>query len=239
MSDAAPLAERLLRVRERIADACARCGRAPADVTLVAVSKFHPAEAVLEAARAGQAVFGESYIQEALAKMDGLADAATPKGAPLSWHFIGRLQKNKAKFAAGRFGLIHSVDSLELARTLQKRCADAGAVQDILLQVNLAGEAQKAGTDEETLAPLAQEVLSMASLRLRGLMVLPPFFDDPERARPYFARLRELAQALARRLDVPLPVLSMGMSGDLEAAVEEGATHVRVGTDIFGERPPK
>ena len=239
MSDETSLADRLARVRDRIAAACARAGRATADVTLVAVSKFHPAEAVRQAGLAGQTVFGESYIQEALAKMEALDGARTPDNEPFSWHFIGRLQKNKARFAAGRFALIHSVDSLELARTLQKRCADAHLVQDILLQVNIAGETQKAGTDEEALLPLAEAVRAMDNLRLAGLMILPPFFDDPERARPYFARLRELGLGLARRLGAPLPILSMGMSGDLEAAVEEGATHVRVGTDIFGQRPSR
>lgn len=230
MVDRAILEERLAAVRGRIDAAAAGCGRDPAEVTLVAVSKFHPAAAVSLAAAAGQTVFGESYIQEALAKMDALAEAS------LAWHFIGRLQKNKAKFAVGRFALIHTVDSLELAQVLQKRALAAGAVQDILMQVNIAGEPQKAGIAEEEAQALAGDIRGMGNLRLMGLMVMPPFFDDPERSRPYFARLRALRGELADRFGA-LPFLSMGMSGDLEQAVEEGATHVRVGTDIFGERP--
>ncbi len=230
MYDQAILESRLAAVRGRIDVAAAGCGRDPAEITLVAVSKFHPAEAVSLAAAAGQTVFGESYIQEALVKMDALAEAS------LTWHFIGRLQKNKAKFAAGRFALIHTVDSLELARVLQKRALAVGAVQDILMQVNIAGEPQKAGIAEEEAQALAGDIRGMGNLRLMGLMVMPPFFDDPERSRPYFARLRALRGELADRCGA-LPFLSMGMSGDLEQAVEEGATHVRVGTDIFGQRP--
>ena len=231
MYDRATLSTRLASVRERIAAAAAACGRDPLGVTLVAVSKFHPAEAVAMAAGAGQSVFGESYIQEALAKMEALATT------PLAWHFIGRLQKNKAKFAAGRFALIHTVDSLDLARTLQKRALAVGVVQDVLMQVNLAGETQKAGIAEEQAQSLAEDMLGMGNLRLLGLMVMPPYFDDPEQSRPYFIRLRALRGELAARLGAPLPFLSMGMSNDLAQAVEEGATHVRVGTDIFGERP--
>lgn len=231
MYDRAVFETRLSDVLERIAAAAAGCGRDPAGIALVAVSKFHPAEAVSLAAAAGQAVFGESYIQEALAKMDALAKT------PLEWHFIGRLQKNKAKFAAGRFALIHTVDSIELAHVLHKRALAVGVVQDVLMQVNIAGETQKAGIAEDKAQALAKDMLGMGGLRLRGLMVMPPFFDDPERSRPYFARLRALRGELADRLHAPLPYLSMGMSGDLEQAVEEGATHVRVGTDIFGERP--
>jgi PLP dependent protein len=230
MYDQAILESRLAAVRGRIDVAAAGCGRDPAEITLVAVSKFHPAEAVSLAAAAGQTVFGESYIQEALVKMDALAEAS------LAWHFIGRLQKNKAKFAAGRFAMIHTVDSLELARVLQKRALAVGAVQDILMQVNIAGEPQKAGIAEEEAQALAGDIRGMGNLRLMGLMVMPPFFDDPERSRPYFARLRALRGELADRCGA-LPFLSMGMSGDLEQAVEEGATHVRVGTDIFGQRP--
>jgi PLP dependent protein len=230
MYDQAILESRLAAVRGRIDVAAAGCGRDPAEITLVAVSKFHPAEAVSLAAAAGQTVFGESYIQEALVKMDALAEAS------LTWHFIGRLQKNKAKFAAGRFAMIHTVDSLELARVLQKRALAVGAVQDILMQVNIAGEPQKAGIAEEEAQALAGDIRGMGNLRLMGLMVMPPFFDDPERSRPYFARLRALRGELADRCGA-LPFLSMGMSGDLEQAVEEGATHVRVGTDIFGQRP--
>lgn len=222
--------DRLDRVRERIARACARAGRDPADVTLVAVSKFHPPGAVAALHALGQDIFGESYVQEALPKMEALARTG------VRWHFIGRLQKNKAKFAVGRFELIHTVDSLDLARTLQKRAAEAGVVQPVLIQVNVDDEPQKAGVPVSGALDLAGAVCGMAALDLRGLMVLPRLFDAPEAARPAFAALRALRDDLAAGLSRPLPVLSMGMSGDLEPAVEEGATHVRIGTDLFGPR---
>ncbi|WP_428563330.1 MAG: YggS family pyridoxal phosphate-dependent enzyme [Solidesulfovibrio sp. DCME] len=222
-------AKRLARVRERIAAACAACGRDVATVTLVAVSKLHDAAAVAALAGCGQTVFGESYIQEALPKME-----AAPAG--LAWHFIGHLQRNKARFAVGRFALLHTLDNVELARVLQKRNREAGLTQAVCLQVNVAGEAQKSGVAPEGLGALAEAVAAMPELELRGLMVIPPVFDDPEGARPAFARLRELRDALEPRLGLALPVLSMGMSGDLEAAIGEGATHVRVGTDLFGPR---
>ncbi len=223
--------ERLERVRERIVAACAVCGRDPATVTLVAVSKLHDAAEVAGLAACGQTIFGESYIQEALPKM-----AAAPAG--LQWHFIGHLQRNKAKLAIGRFSLIHTVDNVELARLLQNKSDEQGLTQAVCLQVNVAGEAQKSGIAPEGLPELAEAVAGMPALALRGLMVIPPVFDDPEGARPAFARLRELRDALAGRLGLALPVLSMGMSGDLEAAILEGATHVRVGTDLFGPRQP-
>jgi len=223
-------AERLAKVHERIAAACAACGRDPAEVTLVAVSKLHEAAAVVAMAALGQRIFGESYIQEALPKME-----ACPAG--LEWHFIGHLQRNKAKLAIGRFALIHTVDNLELAQSLQQRNAACGLTQAVCLQVNVAGEAQKSGVAPDGLPALAEAVAAMPHLALRGLMVIPPVFDDPEGARPSFARLRELRDETARRLGLDLPVLSMGMSGDLEAAIMEGATHVRVGTDLFGPRP--
>jgi len=221
--------ERLDRVEERIASACAACGRDPSAVTLVAVSKLHDAAEVAALAACGQRIFGESYIQEALPKME-----AAPAG--LSWHFIGHLQRNKARFAIGRFACIHTLDNMELAQVLQKRTSDAGLTQTVCLQVNVAGETQKSGVSPDGLPALAEAVAAMSALRLSGLMVIPPVFDDPEGARPAFCRLRELRDALETRLGMPLPVLSMGMSGDLEAAVMEGATHVRVGTDLFGPR---
>jgi PLP dependent protein len=230
--DALSPAARLARVRQRIEGACAACGRDSAEVTLVAVSKLHEAAEVAALAECGQRLFGESYLQEALPKM-----AAAPAG--LTWHFIGHLQRNKAKLAVGRFALVHTVDNLELAHILQKRNEDLGLTQAVCLQVNVAGEAQKSGLAPEALPALAEAVAAMSNLRLSGLMVIPPVFDDPEGARPAFARLRELRDETAGRLGLPLPVLSMGMSGDLEAAILEGATHVRVGTDLFGARPPR
>ncbi len=221
--------ERLAWVHKRIDGACRACGRDPASVTLVAVSKKQPLEAVAALFAAGQRVFGESYIQEALPKME-----AAPKGA--QWHFIGHLQRNKARLAVGRFNLIHTVDNLELARTLQKKNRELGLTQAVCLQVNVAGEVQKSGIDPDGLPALAEAVAAMPELTLAGLMVIPPVFDDPDGARPAFSRLRELRNGLETRLGMKLPVLSMGMSGDLEAAVMEGATHVRVGTDLFGPR---
>jgi pyridoxal phosphate enzyme (YggS family) len=223
-------AERLALVRRRIATACAACGRDPAEVTLVAVSKLHEAAEVAALAACGQRIFGESYIQEALPKMEAAS-------AGLTWHFIGHLQRNKAKLAVGRFALLHTVDNLDLAQILQKKNEALGLTQAVCLQVNVAGEAQKSGVAPEGLPALAEAVAAMPNLALTGLMVIPPVFDDPEGARPAFARLRELRDATAGRLGLPLPVLSMGMSGDLEAAILEGATHVRVGTDLFGARP--
>ena len=224
--------ERLARVQERIAGACAACGRDPATVTLVAVSKLHDAAEVMALAACGQQLFGESYIQEALPKI-----AACP--ADYAWHFIGHLQRNKAKLAIGRFSLLHTVDNLELAQSLQNKNAALDLTQALCLQVNVAGESQKSGVAPEALPRLAEAVAALPNLDLRGLMVIPPVFDDPDGARPAFARLRELRDDLETRLGRPLPVLSMGMSGDLEAAILEGATHVRVGTDLFGARPAK
>jgi len=222
-------AERLAWVHRRIDGACRASGRNPADVTLVAVSKKQDVAAVAALAACGQRIFGESYIQEALPKID-----AAPPG--LSWHFIGHLQRNKVKLAIGRFDLIHTVDNLDLAQVLQKKNQDLGLTQAVCLQVNVAGETQKSGVSPEALPELAEAVAAMPELTLSGLMVIPPIFDDPESARPAFAHLRELRDKLSTRLGLPLPVLSMGMSGDLEAAVMEGATHVRVGTDLFGPR---
>lgn len=224
------LAGNLARVREDIACAARRAGRDPADVELVAVSKTHPASDVAALYRAGQRVFGESYVQEAVAKQAELAHL------PLSWHFIGGLQRNKARFVAGAFDLVHSVDSLRLAEALDRKALERGTVQEVLIEVSLAGEEQKSGVVEAGLPALAEALRGMAGLRLTGLMVLPPFFDDPEGARPYFARARELRDGLEGRLGIRLPRLSMGMTGDFAAAVEEGATLVRIGTRIFGAR---
>lgn len=221
--------ERLREVLERMAHAARSAGRRPETARLVAVSKLHGPDAVETLFRAGQLVFGENYIQEALGKMDTLP-------GDIQWHFIGHLQTNKAKVAAGRFALIHSLDSVKLARSLQEKTVDLGLVQDVLVQVNLAGEVQKSGVAEKDLPELAEFLAAAPNLRWQGLMLMPPFFDDPERVRPYFARLRELAVRLRREFGLPLPELSMGMTGDFEAAVEEGATLVRIGTRIFGER---
>jgi pyridoxal phosphate enzyme (YggS family) len=223
--------ENIEQIRARIAAACLRAGRSSGEVRLVAVSKTHPAALVEEAAAAGQLLFGENYVQEFLAK----ADAVT---APVAWHFIGSLQSNKVKYLAGRAALIHSVDRLSLAQEIDRQWGRLGLTAEILLEVNLGAEASKAGAGEAQLPELARQVAALPNVRIRGLMALPPFLDDPEAVRPYFRRLRELSRQLdALRLPgVEMRELSMGMSHDFEAAVEEGATLVRVGTAIFGER---
>ncbi len=230
------LAARLDAVKGRMARACQRAGRDPDSVRLVAVSKFHPASDILALVEAGQRDFAESYVQEALPKQDQLV------GQDILWHFVGGLQTKKAKAMAGRFVLVHSLDTEKLAVELARRSADAGMLQSVLIEVNL-GEEQKAGVDEADLADLAGQVLALrddgVGLDLQGLMCLPPVFDAPEEARPYFAHLRELRDELSASLDAPLPHLSMGMTGDFEAAIEEGATIIRVGTSIFGPRPRK
>jgi hypothetical protein len=220
------VAERWAAVRASVAAACERAGRAPSDVTIVAVSKTHPASAIREAAAAGATDFGENYAQELATKQ---AELAVPR-----WHFIGRLQRNKAKLVAGKVALVHAVDSEELAAELAKRAA---GVQPILLAVNLAGETTKGGVTADTAPALAQRIAALANVRLDGLMTMPPPSDDPETSRPVFEALRELRDRISRELGRPLPVLSMGMSGDYEVAIQCGATHVRIGTAIFGRRP--
>jgi len=222
--------QRLERVRGRIEAACRRAGRDPASVTLVAVSKTHPPQAVEALAQAGQRLFGESYVQEAVPKMDALA------GLTLRWHYIGRLQKNKVKYIAGRFELIHSVDSIELAQVLHKKSAALGVRQAVLVQANLACEEAKSGCRPEDALPLAEAVAGLSGLELQGVMLMPPWHEDPEVNRGLFARARQLRDGLSAALGLKLPHLSMGMSHDLETAVEEGATLVRVGTDLFGAR---
>ncbi|HET9993034.1 MAG TPA: YggS family pyridoxal phosphate-dependent enzyme [Kofleriaceae bacterium] len=224
------IAERWAAVRASVAAACERAGRAPSEVTIVAVSKTHPASAIREAAAAGATDFGENYAQELAAKQ---AELGPPDG-PLRWHFIGRLQRNKAKLVAGKVALVHAVDSEELAAELGKRAAQ---LQPILLAVNLAGETTKGGVTAETAPALAHRIAALANVRLDGLMTMPPPSDDPETSRPVFEALRALRDRIAGELGHPLPILSMGMSGDYEVAIECGATHVRIGTAIFGSRP--
>lgn len=224
------LADRLTAVRAVCADAARRSGRTSEAVTLVAVSKFQPVERIIEAHRAGQIDFGENYAQEALAKQE-----QTPP--ELRWHFIGHPQTNKARFLAGRFHLIHSVDSFRLADALNRSAAKTGGIQPVLIQVNLAGEEQKSGVSSAEAESLLDHCRACPAIRVLGLMTMPPFFDAPERARPIFARLRETAETLRAATGMSLPELSMGMSGDFVQAIEEGATLVRVGTAIFGPRP--
>jgi pyridoxal phosphate enzyme (YggS family) len=226
--------DNLEHIRGRIAAACARSGRDPDSVRLVAVSKTKPAAMIDEAAAAGQIIFGESYVQDFLGKIEEV------RSKP-EWHFIGALQSNKVKYLRGKVALIHSVDRLSLAREVDRQWGKLGRTVDILLQVNIGGEETKAGTAEEELKNLVRRTAELPNVRIRGLMTLPPFLDDPEEVRPYFRRLRELAEGI-RKLGiagVEMKELSMGMSHDFEVAVEEGATLVRVGTAIFGERERK
>lgn len=221
--------ERLHGVLNRLQEAMRRSRRTDA-VTLVAVSKFQPPEAVLDFAALGVCHLGENYVQEALHKQQIVASTG------LHWHFIGHIQTNKAKDVAGRFALVHTVDNLKLAEALQRRLPEACPAQQVLIQVNIGREPQKAGVMPEDVTALAEAVVALPGLSLQGLMCLPPLFDDPEGARPFFAALRQHKEALETRLGRTLPHLSMGMSGDFEAAIEEGATLVRVGTTLFGPR---
>jgi pyridoxal phosphate enzyme (YggS family) len=198
-------------------------------VRLVAVSKTVPVASIREAIAAGQTLFGENRVQEALAKIG-------EAGPDARWHLIGHLQTNKAKHAAGAFELIHGVDDRELAMELDRRAGAKGTTQPVLVQVNLAGEPTKAGAGEAELLPLVEAVAGRAHLELRGLMIIPPPADDPETSRPWFRRVRELRDRAASHLGRELPDLSMGMTDDFEVAVEEGATLVRVGRAVFGER---
>ncbi|MBJ6799358.1 YggS family pyridoxal phosphate-dependent enzyme [Geomonas propionica] len=225
------IAEHLKEIRERMAQAAARAGREPGAVRLVAVSKTKPAAAIAAAFACGQTIFGENYVQELVAKQPELP-------GEISWHFIGSLQSNKVRQIAGKVDLIHSVDRLSLAREIDRQWGALGKVCDILVQVNISREETKGGASSEELLGLVREVAQLPNLKVKGLMTMPPFFDDPEGARPYFRKLRELAEEV-RQAAIPgveMRELSMGMSGDFEAAIEEGATLVRVGSALFGER---
>lgn len=226
--------ERLAQVRRRIEAAALRTGRAPQDVTLIAVSKTHPASIIRRAIEAGARELGENRVQEADEKIEEIG-----RDCGARWHLIGHLQANKARRAVSLFDLIHSVDSTSLARRLDRLCEEAGReALPILVQVDLAGEATKTGISEASLPELIVALKACERLRLVGLMTLPPFFEDAEMARPFFRRLRALRD---RHHDEGVfgegrGELSMGMSNDYEVAIEEGATMVRVGTAIFGER---
>ncbi|HEY7291082.1 MAG TPA: YggS family pyridoxal phosphate-dependent enzyme [Vicinamibacterales bacterium] len=235
-SDANAIRDGLADVRERIARAASRAGRDPSTVRLVAVSKTFSADDVRTAAQAGQVDFGENKVQEALQKMDALDATGAPAG--LRWHLIGHLQSNKARKAAARFDAVHSIDSVDVLRRLNDGARDAGRQLDILVQVDLAGEATKHGAQEADIAAIFAAAADASHVRPVGLMLLPPAVDDPNDARPYFRALQDVRSRLVARGVDPrmLTELSMGMSHDFEVAVEEGATIVRVGTAIFGVR---
>lgn len=227
--------ENLARIQERIAAACRRSGRRPEEVKLVAVSKTVPPEAICVAYEAGLRDFGENRVQEADAKRPALSDLNA------TWHLVGHLQTNKAKRARELFHWVQSVDSVRVAQTLDQAGIGSGEKFPILIQVNLGEEPTKFGCPEKDLLPLVGQICQLPTLDLRGLMVLPPFSEDPEQTRPFFRRLRELARAIqAHQLpNISMLELSMGMSHDYEVAIEEGATILRLGTAIFGPRQGK
>ncbi len=224
--------KRIQNIKKRIEETAVGCGRDPSTVRLVAVSKTIPVNRVKEAIEAGVTVFGENYVQEAREKFSQLATY------PVSWHFIGHLQSNKAKYAVRLFDMIHSVDTLKLARELNKQAQKNAKIQNILIQINISKESSKSGADAENVLDLIDKVRHLENLSVKGLMTMPPFFNDPEKARPYFSGLRNLRDRIRQETspEIALDELSMGMTGDFEAAIQEGATLVRIGTAIFGER---
>ena len=225
------IAANLAQVNSRIAAAALRAGRSPASVRLVAVSKTMAAADVDQAAAAGQAIFGENYVQELTAKSAAVR-------SEVEWHFIGHLQSNKVRQIAGLVTMIHSVDRLSLAEEIDRQWENLGKSCEILVQVNLSGEASKSGTTTQAALELVREISKLQHVRVMGLMTMPPFFDNPDEARPFFRELKLLADRVAAEAfpGVSMSELSMGMSGDFEAAIEEGATLVRIGSAIFGER---
>ena len=225
----AEIAENLQRVRAQIEQAAGKVGRSTNDVELIAISKTHDAERVRQAYDAGQNVFGESRVQEARAKIPELPSS-------LRWHFVGHLQKNKIRPALPLFELIHSVDSLALARDINRIAEEEGAHPRILLEVNVAGEGSKFGFKPDVLRNEMEPLLGLGRLSVEGLMTIPPLAEDAEASRKFFVDLRELRDGLEKEFNVKLPHLSMGMTNDFTVAIEEGATLVRVGTAIFGER---
>ncbi len=224
--------EHLLRIQEKIAGAAARAGRNAAEITLIGVSKTHPASAIREAFEAGVRHFGENRVQEWEGKRTGT------EGLAATWHLIGHLQSNKAVRAARLFHSIDSVDDLGLAQRLDRARVEAGIPGKlrVLIEVRVAPEETKSGVETQDLSRLAEEVAGLTRLELAGLLCIPPFLEQAEHVRPYFRRLRELRDDLGKTLGLALPVLSMGMSHDFEVAIEEGATEVRVGTALFGTR---
>lgn len=223
---------RIESVMARIRAACEKAGRSPDGVKLVAVSKTHPARVVEAALKAGLRTFGENYAQELVAKARQIEEPG------MEWHFIGSIQRNKVKHLVGLCSLIHSVDSDKVLMEVQKRAEPLNVVQKVLCEVNLAGEASKSGLAARDLEHLLERFAATPNVECRGLMTMPPFWDEPEKVRPFFRELFDLRQKLAQESlpNVKLEHLSMGMSGDFETAVEEGATLVRVGTAIFGPR---
>ncbi len=226
------IAENLAAIQERIRAACLRVGRDPAGVRLVAVSKTVSAERIREAVTAGVTIFGENYVQEARRKMDQLQDLS------INWHFIGHLQSNKARVAVESFDWVHTLDRETLAQTLSREALKRGSVLPVLIQVNIGEEQSKSGLEPAQVPRLFRSVVSLEGLRVCGLMAIPPYSQRPDDARPYFRQLAGILDELRQLAPRPeeLSELSMGMSDDFEVAIEEGATLVRVGTAVFGER---
>jgi pyridoxal phosphate enzyme (YggS family) len=225
------IADNLKTVNEKIVAAAHRSGRNPSSVSLVVVTKTVDVESIREAVAAGAVILGENRVQEAKEKIGKLGPIA-------SWHLIGHLQANKAKYAVKLFSLIHSVDSLELAKEIDKQAAKNNKVQNVLIEVSIAGEEQKAGVSLDRTMDLVREAAKLKNIAIQGIMTVPPLLDNPDAVRPYFRKMRELADSI-RKENIPnvsMQELSMGMSGDFEVAIEEGATMVRVGTAIFGKR---
>lgn len=229
------IANNLKNILARMEKAARACGRDPSSIKLIAVTKQVSAEEIREAFMAGQIIFGESYAQELRDKTQLLADL------PIEWHFIGHLQKNKAKYVAPTVKCVHSIDSIELATAISeqyKKRAAATERLECMIEVNVAGELSKSGVAPESVPALAEAIAKIENLKLTGLMSIPPFYDKPEKSRPYFRALKTLADEVnkSEKLSEKLTELSMGMSGDFEVAIEEGATLIRVGTALFGER---
>ena len=221
----------IIRIREKISEAAARSGRKPSDIKLMAVTKTVDDSRIREAIEAGVDVMGENYIQEATKKIEKI-------GKTLPWHMIGYLQSNKAKYAVRLFDMVHSLDRVELAVELDRRAKLAGKTLNVLIEINISGETTKSGVPIGDALPLIKNIAILENLSIQGLMTMPPWFDDPEDARPYFIALRDLSNRVTETgmQGADMRQLSMGMSGDYEVAVEEGATIVRVGRAIFGER---
>jgi PLP dependent protein len=233
--DREQIRDNLLQVQERIAIAAGKAGRRSEEITLIGVSKTHPAEAIRSAYEAGLRHFGENRVQEWEGKRAALGDLQA------TWHLVGHLQSNKSARAAGLFHSVDSLDDFALAERLERAREGPNDAQKlrVLLEVRVEEEESKSGVKAEEAAALAQKVVTFSRLELAGLMCIPPFLEDTEKVRPYFRRLRELRDSLVGRIGRKLPVLSMGMSHDFEVAIQEGATEVRVGTAIFGDRRPK
>ena len=225
------IADNIASIQERISKSALRAGRDPAEIRLVAVSKTVSAESIQEAIAAGVTILGENYMQEARNKIARI-------GKQVEWHFIGHLQSNKAKYAVDLFSMIQSVDRLALAEELGQEANKRGKIVPVLIQVNISGEESKSGIDPQETLQLLERIAALQHLAVQGLMTMPPWFEDPEDARPYFSAMRKLREKLSREKipGVALQELSMGMSGDFEVAIEEGATLVRIGTAIFGPR---